>query len=31
VSTAKKGYSQGPGSENLGESPVKATISQRLY
>ena len=27
----KKGYRQGPGSENLGESLVKATISQRQY
>jgi hypothetical protein len=27
----KKGYRQGPGSENLGESQVKATISQRQY
>jgi hypothetical protein len=31
VSTAKKGYRQGPGSGNLGESLVKATISQRQY
>ena len=27
----KKGYRQGPGSGNLGESLVKATISQRQY
>ena len=27
----KKGYRQGPGSGNLGESRVKATISQRQY
>jgi hypothetical protein len=31
VSTAKKGYRQGPGSWNLGESLIKATISQRQY
>ena len=31
VSTAKKGYRQGPGSGNLGESLSKATISQRQY
>ena len=31
VSAAKKGYRQGPGSGNLGESLVKATISQRQY
>jgi hypothetical protein len=33
VSTSKKGYTgrQGPGSGNLRESPVKATISQRQY
>jgi hypothetical protein len=31
LSTAKKGYRQGPGSGNFGESPVKATISQRQY
>ena len=27
----KKGYRQGPGSGSLGESLVKATISQRQY
>jgi len=27
----KKGYRKGPGSGNLGESLVKATISQRKY
>jgi hypothetical protein len=27
----KKGYRQGPGSENLREPLVKATISQRQY
>ena len=27
VSTTKKGYRQGPGSRNIGESLVKATIS----
>jgi hypothetical protein len=27
----KTGYRQGPGSENLGESLVKATILQRQY
>jgi len=31
VSKARKGYRQGPGSGNLGESLVKATISQRQY
>jgi hypothetical protein len=31
VSTAKKGYRQKPGSGNLGESLVKATISQWQY
>ncbi len=31
VSTAKKGCRQGPGSGNLGESLVKATISRRQY
>ena len=31
VSTAKKGCRQGPESWNLGESVVKATISQRQY
>jgi hypothetical protein len=33
VSTAKKGYTgrHGPGSGNLRESPVKATISHRQY
>ena len=31
VSIAKKGYRQGPGSGNLRESLVKATISQRQY
>ena len=31
VSTAKKGCRQGPGSGNLGESLVKAAISQQQY
>jgi hypothetical protein len=31
LSTAKKGYRQKPGSGNLGEPLVKATISQRQY
>jgi hypothetical protein len=31
VPTSKKGYRQGPGSRNLEESLVKATIPQRQY
>jgi hypothetical protein len=31
VSTAKKGYKQGPGSGNLGEFLVKASISLRQH
>jgi hypothetical protein len=31
VNTAKKGCRQGPGSWNIGESLIKATISQRQY
>ena len=31
LSTAKNGCRQGPGSGNLGESLVKATISQQQY
>jgi hypothetical protein len=31
LSTAKKGYRQGPGSGNLGGSLVKPTISQQQY
>jgi hypothetical protein len=31
MSTAKKGYRQGPGSGNLRESRIKATISRQQY